>query len=775
MKRLLIILGLAVVVGSACTKPAPTPKPITDGLPQDKSSASGTIELLFFDERIPTETPTLPTLRLRTHVKVVEGGIMSFEDAEAIFTAPDGTETHLTAGAGEYDQTAKRISLTGGITLTAESLEIRLEDMQWDNDSQAARSEKPVVLRQGNSELRADTFVFYPRGDDTEAGQEVLVLFNVQGQIDLSPSPTSPEENAPAASEKSTPEPVNMNFNRMTLSKAPELRLLNRRLHAITGGVVVDLQSENEPPAKMEATQVTFVYQEKGGMLPESVELSGGVRLSGSLGTIRAQTAKLNLEQKRFVFSGSVNGSSPPDVQEFRADRLEYESGRLTLEGNVHVATADGTVDAAKAVRDADNKQMTFTGDVAMSSAEGTIRANQAQLDEAKRTMTFSGSVRGDLAEIRGFSAARIVYALDTGDAEITDLRVQRVPMKSKGESGSEDNLMSFSEMAIQRAPQVRVKTKRVESISGGLEFLLRGASQDSPAMSVRAARAGFEYESTDTPLPSIVRLQGGVTVSGTQGNIRADKAELQPATKRFVFSGNVNGDTPDIPQFRAETLSYDAERVTLSGDVEVRHQDGNIRADNAELQPAEKVMRFTGNVHGDAPPVRGLKAEELYFNLTTNEVRITRANIAELTPRAPKPEDAYRLKESDIRDWVQLLALLRRAETDSRPSGARRVLECLPETVRQALQRLPTDRQPNATVQSELVRQFNPILDREDFYDPVSWKNAPLTKEAAELVRQDLSRMDKSDRIRLNRMLFEAAFPGCIAPVATEAKELQR
>lgn len=774
-----VVLALICLLG-ACTKPngpgsgaGDQKGPADASLPQDKSAASGTIELLFYDERVPTNIPAQPTLRLKTRVKVVEGGIMSFESAEAVFTSPDGTESYLRAGAGEYDQSAKRIALTGGITLDSGGLHIELADILWTNETQSAHSEKPAIIRNNATVLTAATFVFYPRGDETDRDQEVLVLSEATGDIDLASgqgAETVQKAAEPVA--ESGDAPVRMDFDRMVLDKAPTVRMVARRLRSITGGVNVELiSSKSEQDAiRLSSDVVSFEYSEAVQTLPTTIKLEGNVQLGGPLGQIASKTAVFDLAQKQILFVGAVRGASP-EVQEFQADRLAYAAGRLELEGRVHVATADGKVDAGRAVRDDKKHLMTFSEGVVMSGAEGTIRSSTAELDEASRRMVFSGGVQGDLGDIRGFSASRIVYDLEKGDADLTDLKVRRIEMK-KTEEKSDGSGLDFSEMSIEKAPQVRVKEKRVEAISGGMEFLLRSAAREDEGMRVRAAAAEFVYGAEGGTLPSVVRLKGGVHVTGAQGEIRSQRAEMSPQAKRFVFSGEVAGRTPDIPQFRAGELMYDPQKVVLQGAVEILHQDGTIRAERAELNPATKELHFTGNVHGDAPPVRGLAAEELYFNPATNEVRIAKANIAELNPRGEKPEGAFLLKESDIRDWPRFLQLLRSAERASDLSAARRVVSLLTPEFRSALYRLAPDRTPNATVQEEILRQLNPLLTRNDLYDADAWRSIRLDKETNALVTRNVADLSKAERVRMNRGLFESAFPECIAPVTSEGAQ---
>ena len=768
------LVAVLIMMPLGCAKPSGSAedaaadlKPAGDQtLPRDQSAASGVIELLFYDERAFAGQPAEPTLRLTTRVRVVEEGAMSFEQAEAVFTAPDGTRTFLYAGAGEYDQSAKRVALTGGVRLESGTLRIELQDMLWVNETQTARSEQPATIRDGKTHLQAETFEFYPGGDESMPGEELLVLSGVTGAIDLSAA--DKEENRAAGSGpahlKSPAAGMGSDFTTMIIRAAPRVRMRSRRFESIQGGAAIELSTgeAGAEPVLLAADETLFLYGDGEGALPEAVELTGGVDLNGPPGTIRSDTARLDLRRNRFDFLGNVHGSTP-EVEEFRADRLVYDSARIELSGQVRVVGADGSIKAETARRDESTRVMSFAGDVAMSSPEGSIRSNEAELNEALRTMTFTGAVRGDLGEVKGFAATRIIHHLDSGDSDITHLRIDRIDLADAG-APADAGAMDFSWMSIAKAPKVRVKARRVSTISGGLEFLLHSASPDTPPTRVRALEAGFVYKDDGNALPALMRLERDVMVESPQGEIRAATAEIRPALKQFEFQGNVEGRTPDVPRFTSRKLMYDPAAIVLSGDVDVSHSDGHIRADRAELDPVGKTMVFTGNVHGDAPPVRGLRAEQLVFNPVTNEVQLLKATIAEMDSSRTKPEDVYRLQETDILDWPGLVAALRVAEDSENPSPAKRIVALLPEHVRDALRRLPTDRAPNATVQNELLGKLNPLLDRTDLYDEESWRDAPLDGDTRALLARAPSGLAKVDLVRLNRGLLEAAFPGRIA-----------
>ena len=56
-------------------------------------------------------------------------------------------------------------------------------------------------------------------------------------------------------------------------------------------------------------------------------------------------------------------------------------------------------------------------------------------------------------------------------------------------------------------------------------------------------------------------------------------------------------------------------------------------------------------------------------------------------------------------------------------------------------------------------------MLERDDFYDEAAWSNVELGPEAAGLLKKRET-LEAGPRVRLHRLLFDAAYPGLVAKV---------
>ncbi len=109
-------------------------------------------------------------------VSMDENNAWSFKNAHAIIYGHDGTETFLDAGEGFLDQKGQRAHLKGGVTMRSGTMEIQLEDIEWNNEERKAISVHPITLRDGGSELTATSLEYDPDA-------KKLTLTNIRGTI----------------------------------------------------------------------------------------------------------------------------------------------------------------------------------------------------------------------------------------------------------------------------------------------------------------------------------------------------------------------------------------------------------------------------------------------------------------------------------------------------------------------------------------------------------------------------------------------------------------
>jgi hypothetical protein len=115
-------------------------------------------------------------------------------------------------------------------------------------------------------------------------------------------------------------------------------------------------------------------------------------------------------------------------------------------------------------------------------------------------------------------------------------------------------------------------------------------------------------------------------------------------------------------------------------------------------------------------------------------------------------------LAPRDILDWDALASTLRATGTDAAPPLADRFARQLSPEVRAELRRLqgPLE-EPLLT---DVLRELNSVLGRADVYSAAVVAPATLNGEGQRLVAQGVENLQVRERVRLNRILLEAAFP---------------
>lgn len=198
------LLALAACRAPAPAKPAgPEGAPAPPEAPGPQAIMQGKTSLYLYDADPATGTQGKPRLEIRdTEVSLQQQGekpVWSFKDAHAIIYAEDGTETHLRAGQGYLNEESQEAVLSGGVTMAMGQKTIRLEDIAWSN--RMAKSDKPIQLRDGESEIDASSLEYNP---DTKE----LILKDARGTLnyaDTAAEAAPPAEvPAPGGEERST-------------------------------------------------------------------------------------------------------------------------------------------------------------------------------------------------------------------------------------------------------------------------------------------------------------------------------------------------------------------------------------------------------------------------------------------------------------------------------------------------------------------------------------------------------------------------------------------
>ncbi len=222
--------------------------------------------------------------------------------------------------------------------------------------------------------------------------------------------------------------------------------------------------------------------------------------------------------------------------------------------------------------------------------------------------------------------------------------------------------------------------------------------------------------------------------------------------------------------RFRYENEDSEPEGLVLTGNVRVRHPQGDITADSGDWNGQTGELNFKGNPVVMKRQTGGdLTAPEITFNTVSGKLtakggfKLVNMPLSG-TPAAPeaKVESPYLFVPADIKDWPGFLTRLNEQGASADPSPGRQILAQLRPEVRKQLGNITTRQTPNAATQEVIVKELNGVLDEVDLYDADAWKGVALDADGQALLEKG-AKMNKGELIRFNRRLIEAAYPDYI------------
>jgi ABC-type transport system involved in multi-copper enzyme maturation permease subunit len=143
----------------------------------------------------------------------------------------------------------------------------------------------------------------------------------------------------------------------------------------------------------------------------------------------------------------------------------------------------------------------------------------------------------------------------------------------------------------------------------------------------------------------------------------------------------------------------------------------------------------------------------------------VTTVVLLAAAPLALNEQRATALREDSILDWNGLVASIAEQRAADKPSPGRRIWSLASEELQQAIDRQnepPAEEFP-IEWRSTVLDGLNDVLDKPDLYDATAWQSVRLNPEARELLNAR-NKPQGDDIVRLNRLLFEAAYPDSIA-----------
>lgn len=417
----------------------------------------------------------------------------------------------------------------------------------------------------------------------------------------------------------------------------------NTKTTKLTGNVVCSMGTQ-----RVEMQDVIWTNETQTAATPNPVVVSDGeTKLQAQSMEYNTDTKTLRLPTLSGIVSTKSQAGAGANAGAFES--IEVQKGGLGEFVDGQLQAISGGV--AIVLRGADPKAMSLSaqkiafawdesertrpkaialdGGVNVDGPQGLVTANSAELNLAASTLEFAGKVQGSSDSIESFDAERIVYDMDSGDSEMSNLVARGISMgapSGEAKAGAAD----FSTMNIERAGRVVSQNGQVKTMSGGVSISLLPRNAGGKPMKLNAGDATFSW-SGDGGQPTAIAMRGSVRVDGPQGAIHALKADFNLAKKQLVFSGKVNGSLPQLERFDSDEVTFGIEsgetlmtNVTANGLVIAAEQSADKPDEDGKAKPAYSQMDIES-----APEV----------SLTGQKVNWMRGGVS-MTMRAADPKE---------------------------------------------------------------------------------------------------------------------------------------
>lgn len=424
-------------------------------------------------------------------------------------------------------------------------------------------------------------------------------------------------------------------FSAIDIEKpAPLVEFKNSRLTRISGGVEITLRPES-PDAKpmlLAAEEILFTWPEEGGSTPSLITLEQNVRVDSPQGLITSARAELALAKNLLTFSGNVRGKSD-QISDFEAEQIVYDLGtgdskmvglratginlssapeggapgasnfsRMDIDraasvqfGGGQVKSMDGGVAITLHPSDGKSKALKMSAStvgfawsangqpsvikmqnaVRVDGPQGDIRSDLADFDLAKKVLEFKNNVQGATEQIESFRTDTLTYNMESGETTMTNLTAQGLQIQTAQTEKPEEEGQSFSRMDIENAPEVSMAAGKLNWIRGGVNIIMHASKPDVEPLKLRAQELTFAYPEGTTS-PERVLLKDKVSVDGQTTDIRSDAADLNMASNKLTFTGNVTGERPGLTGLTAQQIVYDL-------------RTGNIKMEGARAKEVDR------------------------------------------------------------------------------------------------------------------------------------------------------------------------------------------
>lgn len=258
------------------------------------------------------------------------------------------------------------------------------------------------------------------------------------------------------------------------------------------------------------------------------------------------------------------------------------------------------------------------------------------------------------------------------------------------------------------------------------------------------------------------------------KGNIQTGK--LDSLTGGVVIELlSEDASQPNLP-IRANTITFEwtegssmPSKIKMDGNVDIKHPQGQIKAQHADWNLESGDLVFTGNPVMDSDTFKNLAAERILINMETGAFSLEQTSVDKMPLKgadgggagggnggAPMPGD---LTEADITDFEGLINTLKTQAKAEGDNPGKQILAKLNPTVRGMLESQETSVLVGA--KADIIKQLNGVIRKPGMYKRAAWEGITLSDELNALIaKKDQTPEEQS---RQNRLLLHAAYPAMI------------
>ena len=231
----------------------------------------------------------------------------------------------------------------------------------------------------------------------------------------------------------------------------------------------------------------------------------------------------------------------------------------------------------------------------------------------------------------------------------------------------------------------------------------------------------------------------------------------------------------PSLP-IRANTITFEwtegssmPSKIKMDGNVDIKHPQGQIKAQHADWNLESGDLVFTGNPVMDSETFKNLAAERIMINMETGAFSLEQTSVDKMPLKgtdgggasagasgAPMPGD---LTEADVTDFEGLINAIKAEAKAEGDNPGKQIMAQLNPTVRGMLETQETSVLVGA--KADVIKQINNVLRKPGMYKRAAWAGITLSEELTALIaKKDQTPEEQS---RQNRLLLHAAYPAMI------------